>query len=428
MDRTRNLRSLTAAEWERLQIYTDRLEEAWQELKGQEEAPALGNFLPPREDPLYVAVLHEVILSDLEIRWRRGSPKSLTDYLPQFPELGSTQALSPELVYEEYRVRQRYGDRLPLAGYEELYPRQFSELQQLVKERPVPEVRRPLSPPASLINSAAKGTMDRREELRVGGVYKPITLIGRGAFGDIWRAEAPGGVEVAIKVIYGAIAPAEAKRELQALELIKRLRHVYLLPLHAFWQTEDQLLIAMELADGSLRHRLSEVKLAGKQGVPAEELLSYFAEAAEGLDYLHSKHVLHRDIKPENLLLLGGHVQLADFGLARVLEESQRLVRASSCGTPAYSAPEIFWRGKVGAHSDQYSLAATYVESRLGRPLFPSRSVRDLMNDHLQREPDLTPLAEPEQRVLLRALAKEPEQRFETCGEFVRELAAAAPL
>lgn len=424
MDRSRNLRTLTAAEWERLQLCTDRFEAAWQKVTGADDPIALAGFLPPSEDPLRTVILHELIMTDLEIRWRRGLRTSLADYLGQFPELGSPETLAPELLYEEYRVRQRYGDRLPLTEYERLYPRQFPELQRLIQEHPVPEVRHAPSPPAPRMNAAATDAMTRREELRVGGAYKPIALIGRGAFGEIWRAEAPGGVEVAIKVIYGAVAPAEAKRERQALELIKRLRHVYLLPLHAFWQTEDQLLIAMELADGSLRQRLNEVK-AGRLGLPVEEVLCYFAEAAEALDYLHSHHVLHRDIKPENLLLLGGHVKLADFGLARVLEESQRLVKASSCGTPAYSAPEIFWRGKVGAHSDQYSLAATYVELRLGRPLFPSRTVYHLMHDHLQRAPDLAPLFEPEQQVLLRALAKEPEQRYGTCREFVRALAAA---
>src|SRR5262249_22065188 len=154
-------------------------------------------------------------------------------------------------------------------------------------------------------------------------------------------------------------------------------------------------------------------KQQGREGIPVEELLAYFAEAAEALDFLHKKNVQHRDIKPDNILLLQGHAKVADFGLAR-LQEGRLLASATSSGTPAYMAPEV-WRGKVSHHSDQYSLAATYVELRLGRPLFPSRDLPTLMMDHLQQTPLLAPLPEAEQQVLLKALHKEPAQRYADC-------------
>src|SRR5262249_22266382 len=134
---------------------------------------------------------------------------------------------------------------------------------------------------------------------------------------------------------------------------------------------EDRLYIVMELADDSLRGRLKECRAEGQRGIPVEELIQYFREAAEALDFLHGKHRMHRDIKPENILILEKHAKVADFGLARMME-SQRMVSATSSGTPAYMAPEV-WRGKVHKHSDQYSLAATYAELRLDRALVPSR-------------------------------------------------------
>src|SRR5439155_12305004 len=121
----------------------------------------------------------------------------------------------------------------------------------------------------------------------------------------------------------------EAKRELESLELVKKLRHPFLLQTQAFWQFEDRLTIVMELADGSLRDRLKECKAAGLPTIPDAELLSYFREAAEALDFLHRKRVLHRDIKPDNILMLSQHAKLADFGLARVYEHTQRSTMAS---------------------------------------------------------------------------------------------------
>jgi serine/threonine protein kinase len=428
MERTVPLGELSAADWERLQDLLDRFETAWQQASAPAETLDLCAFLPPAADPLHRVALQELIKSDLEIRCRRGLKADLESYLARFPELGSLQTLSPDLIYEEYWARQRHGDHAPLDSYASRFPNQFAELRRLVQEQPVPQptpfAERVTGP---LLRPPSKQAMDDHQELRLGGVYKPIKRLGKGAFGEIWRAEAPGGVEVAIKVIYGSAAQEEVRREIDALELMKRLRHVYLLSVHHYHALEDRLLIVMELADCSLRDRLEELRRAGQSSVPLAELLGYFREAAEALDYLHAKHVLHRDIKPENILTLGGHVKVADFGLARVLQEGQRLVSCSSSGTPVYLAPEVYWAGKVGANSDQYSLAATYVELRLGHPLFRSTNPYQLQQDKLKRSPDLVPLLQPEQMVLRRALDKDPDQRFRSCLEFVHELSRSVP-
>jgi hypothetical protein len=180
----------------------------------------------------------------------------------------------------------------------------------------------------------------------------------------------------------------------------------------------------MDLADGSLRDRLKECRKEGRAGIPVAELLNYFREAAEALDYLHAEHVLHRDIKPENILLLKRHAKVADFGLAR-LQEQQRSVTASGSGTPAYMAPEV-WRGKVSVHSDQYSLAVAYVELRLDRRPFAGGDMMEMMLGHLERGPDLAGLPEPERQVILRAMAKDPNQRYGSCSEYVQALERAA--
>jgi tetratricopeptide (TPR) repeat protein len=253
--------------------------------------------------------------------------------------------------------------------------------------------------------------------------YRLLRRLGRGAYGEVWRAEAPGGVEVALKLIPCSLKSEEAKRELNALQRIKGLRHQNLISLQAFFVQEEQLVIVLELADRSLRERLTECVKAGDVGIPPAELLAYFREAAEALDYLHDKDVQHRDVKSENLLLLGQHIKVADCGLARMLERLS-LQSASTVGTPAYMAPEV-WEGKVSLHSDQYSLAVTYAELRLGRFPFPTESLPRLIHCHLHGEPDLAPLADGEKQVLLRALAKTPDSRYPSCLQFAQELARA---
>src|SRR5262249_12150237 len=151
--------------------------------------------------------------------------------------------------------------------------------------------------------------------------------------------------------------------------------------LQAFFPLPDRLVIILELADGSLRGRLEQCKADGLPGIQPEELLRYFQEAAEALDYLHEQKVEHRDVKADNLLLLGQHVKVADFGLAKVLEHSQ-LQTASHAGTPVCMAPEV-WNSKLSVHSDQYSLAVTYVHLRTSRFPFAGDSLMALMKAHL---------------------------------------------
>jgi serine/threonine protein kinase len=412
-----------------------------QELLGRFEKAASGealadlkDFLPSPEDPLRSVVLPALVQADLENHWRRQQRIYLEDYLSRFPELGTPQTVSAQLIYQEYCVRHRYGDLLEPATYAQRFPAQFPEFKRLLESQPSLEPAASngtLKPEAddyikTRVPSSSSGAgiptlgVEHRETLPVGGGYTLIKLLGCGSFGEVWRAEAPGGVEVAVKIIHRPLDHEEAQRELQALELIKGLRHNYLLQTQAFWSLENQLLIVMDLADGSLRDRLKECQRQGQPAIPVEELVTYFREAGEALDFLHSKQVQHRDIKPDNILLQGRHVKVADFGLAK-LQGTHSFITATVSGTPAYMAPEV-WNNKIHHHSDQYSLAATYAELRLGNRLFTSDNLPALMFEHLQGTPDLTSLPEAEQKVLLRALAKEPAQRYPSCQDFAEAL------
>lgn len=408
--------ALGPRQWEEIRGWADRLEESWQ--RGADVD--LTQFLPPPSSPLRGFVFEELIKTDLEIRWRRGLGVGLRNYLQRYPELSARPEALPGLLYEEYRVRQRFGDRPTLDSYREAYPDLYPAFQRLLEEFPVPPPPPP-RPPEPEPEAANPLLAQQGNILPVGGAgYKLIQRIGLGGFGEVWRAEAPGGMPVALKFINRPLDQEDAQRELRSLEIIKELKSPFLLRTQAYWASSDRLIVVMDLADGSLRDRLKECLGRGLRGIPGRELLGYFREAAEALDYMHAKGVLHRDVKPDNILLREGRVLVADFGLVR---QQVRQATLSSSGTPPYMAPEA-WRGKPVNGSDQYSLACTWVELRLGRRPFSGDNAEVVIRA-LTATPDLEGLPPDEQRIIGRALAKDANDRYPTCTDMVRELERA---
>jgi serine/threonine protein kinase len=455
-------RPANSQEWDFLHDVADQLEDAW---KGAENVD-LNAFLPPRSDPRRrLLALHELIKTDLEIRWRRKQGRTLEDYTREYPDLGKPSTLPAQLIYEEYRARRLYGDQPELPSYRQRFPDQYRGLQDLVRAHPVATGFETIQPPTpSKVRSAShpsqtdpavvetptppaeKPASSRTvhlptpptaaaspkppaekpiEVLRVGEgyEYELFQKIGRGQFGEVFRARAPGGVLVAVKRIFRNVDDESSKRELAALELLRDMRNPFLLQTHSFWPRQDRLYIVMELADGSLADWVEEYRKNGDQRIPAKELLAYFRQAAEGLDFLHKNNVMHRDIKPANLLRMGGFAKVADFGLAR--EQSHDMsMTAGLFGTPIYMPPEM-WKAQIHKNSDQYSLAVAYAECRLGRRCFSGTSQWELQQQHMMGQADLAPLKEAEQRVLRRALARNPDDRYPSCVEFVEALTEA---
>jgi tetratricopeptide (TPR) repeat protein/serine/threonine protein kinase len=253
--------------------------------------------------------------------------------------------------------------------------------------------------------------------------YRLIQRLGVGGFGVVWKAEGPGGFHVALKFV--PLAEPVGAVELRALEIVRQIRHPHLLSNFGAWQLDGYLIIAMELAERTLLERFREAAAGGLPGIPAPEIHEHFLDAAKGLDYLNEpRHatggkepqgIQHRDIKPPNLLMVGGCVKVADYGLARVLDHSQTGHTGSM--TPAYAAPEFFQR-KTSSQSDQYSLAVTYCHLRGGRLPFTG-SFAEVMSGHLTRPPDLSMLPTHEQKAVGRALAKSPRDRWPNCRQFI---------
>ena len=423
-----DLGQLNSGEWRQLLEVVDRAEAV---LEAQASVD-LTVFLPPAGSPRRFPYLCELIKTEMEIRYRQKCGQPLESFIARYPELGAVEKLPAGLVYEEFMVRQQHGDRPALVSYQQRFPRQFDDFLRLLDEREGGAVKETGVPrqggaaahtlPA-VVPSQAPAVPAGELVLPVGGGYRLLDRLGAGSFGEVYRALAPDGELVAVKWLNRTLSDQAVQRELDSLRTIGQLAHPYLLRTRAHHVLDGRLVLIMDLANGSLSDRLRQCRDAGLPAVPVDELLPYFRQAAAGLDYLHQHKVTHRDIKPQNLLFLKGRAQLADFGLAREQDSSTALT-SLICGTPAYMPPEM-WQNKISFQSDQYSLAAAYVEMRLGRPVYSAASLYEIRQCHLRGLPNLDPLQGEERQVLLRALSRDPHQRYASCGDFVNALCRA---
>ncbi|EMI16620.1 Serine/threonine protein kinase-related domain protein [Rhodopirellula maiorica SM1] len=295
--------------------------------------------------------------------------------------------------------------------------------------------------------------------------YRLEEFLGRGQFGEVWRASAPGGTQTAVKFI--DLSGGQGQKEYDAIKRIKLIRHANLMPITAIWlldgegnlieDTPDQavatmdvselvspdrasfamprtrepatLVVAMLLAGKSLLDRMAECLRENGKGIPARELLSYMEDSAKGLDFLNdTRHDLgsgevaiqHCDVKPANIVILGNSAVICDFGLARILTRTQ-ITATSASGTPAYMAPEAI-EGKPSQSSDQYSLAISYYHLRTGTLPMKEGSLFQVLNAHRQGDLNFDLVAAPEQHVLRRATEIDWNKRYESNIDFVDEL------
>jgi serine/threonine protein kinase len=277
--------------------------------------------------------------------------------------------------------------------------------------------------------------------------YTIARFIGQGGFGRVWNCKAPGGAQVALKII--DLHEGQGIKEFSAIRLFKNVRHANLVPITGFWlkdafdnlisDTESagtvtlmnkasELLIVMSLCDKSLGDRLHECRKQGLEAIPPEELMEYMLDAARAIDFLNSpRHDLgygpvaiqHCDIKPQNILIVGGSVQLCDFGLARVLSDNKPV---DASVTAYYTSPEMLTDSKPSKSTDQYSLAITYYEMRTGELPFDARLPAAVLGAHLQGRLDFSKVSATEAKVLKKATARDPEKRFPTSMDLVLEL------
>jgi eukaryotic-like serine/threonine-protein kinase len=253
--------------------------------------------------------------------------------------------------------------------------------------------------------------------------------IGRGGMAVVYRArDLRYDRAVAVKALRPDIAALlGAERFLREIRTAARLQHPHILPVYDSGGTDTLLYYVMPLVEGeSLRARLRR-----EQRLPLPDVLRLAQEVGKALAYAHRNNLVHRDIKPENVLLYDGHAMVVDFGIAKAIQESgdPHLTQTGmGIGTPAYMSPEqAFSEGTVDGRSDQYSLACVLFELLAGElPFTGNTAVAIMARKTTQEAPTLQgrPTAVPGgvEQAILRALSREPGDRFDSVETFLAAL------
>ncbi|MBL8959816.1 MAG: protein kinase [Gemmatimonadetes bacterium] len=257
--------------------------------------------------------------------------------------------------------------------------------------------------------------------------------VGRGGMATVYRArDIKHDRAVAIKVLHPELAEAVGtERFLREVRITARLSHPHILPLLDSGDADGLLYYVMPFVDGeSLRER---IRREGE--LPVEDALRLVREAAEALGHAHAAGIVHRDIKPENILLQGGHALVADFGIARALDDPVRGLTSTglAVGTPLYMSPEqAHGAAGIDGRSDIYSLAAVAWELLTGEPPWTGPNALAITARKMSEAvPSLrtrrTAVSAEVEMALTRALAPVPADRFRNTAEFAAALAHGSP-
>lgn len=267
--------------------------------------------------------------------------------------------------------------------------------------------------------------------------YRIDRLLGTGGMGEVYLAQHPRlPRQDALKILSSASTNDEFRaRFIREAELAATLWHPHIVGVLDRGEFDGRLWISMDYVDGTDAGQL--IRERYPSGMPEKEVSEIVTAVADALDFGHERRLLHRDVKPENILVTApdGHrrrVLLTDFGIARRIDDVSNLTDDNvAIGTISYIAPEQLLNKPLDGRADQYALAATTFHLLTGEPPFQDSNRAVVISHHLStppprlsdRRPDLAHL----DAVLIRALAKNPAERYPSCLDFARALTQQGP-
>lgn len=267
------------------------------------------------------------------------------------------------------------------------------------------------------------------------GKYRVLEPLGSGGMARVYRGYHPQlDRYVAIKVLRSDLVEDEMflTRFRQEAQAVAALRHPNIIQVHDFDVEDGLYFMVMELLDGDTLHtRLNDYRVRDEP-MPWGEMVRILLDVLDGLTYAHQEGMIHRDIKPANILLTRrGQAVLADFGIAQIVGGTRHTVSGVLLGTLNYMAPEQGLEGVSDVRSDLYSLGVVLYEMLTRRPPFdadtPLAILLKHVNDPLPLPTELNPdVPAPLERIVLKALAKERDGRFQSGTEMAEALKTAA--
>lgn len=261
------------------------------------------------------------------------------------------------------------------------------------------------------------------------GEYTIVDTLGEGGFGVVYKAQSPNGKLAAIKVLHKEALENEkvVKKFFHEAMILARLDHPNITKLFEFFPDHDAYAIVMEFIEGTT---LKELVGSYSGPMPYGKAMSICRQILDAFAYAHENGIIHRDIKPGNIMIdKNGSVKIMDFGIAKFSSIVSSETRTTwKWGAPHYMAPERFHEdGVVDARSDIYSLGVVFHETFTGRKPFDSTDTIRVIFSHLNELPK-----DPVQyskgipahvsESILKALEKEPNNRFSDCAEFAHAL------
>jgi serine/threonine protein kinase, bacterial len=263
------------------------------------------------------------------------------------------------------------------------------------------------------------------------GPYRLMRLLGRGGMGEVYEAEdSRKGRTVALKLISPQYSddPTFRARMQREADAAGRLTEPHVVPIHDYGEINGQLYLDMRLIDGA--DLASVLKRNGPMSPP--RAVAIVRQIPSALDAAHASGVTHRDVKPENILITGDDfAYLVDFGIARAGADQGLTQTGMAMGTYKYMAPERFTGNEVTYRADIYALACVLGECLTGSPPFRADSIEQLVAAHLMQPAPRPSQVRPGQvpaaldQVVARGMAKNPDERYRTAGEFANAALAA---
>jgi serine/threonine protein kinase len=254
------------------------------------------------------------------------------------------------------------------------------------------------------------------------GTYRLVQLLGQGGMSVVYRAHhVLTDQEVAVKVLPPELSnQREVKaRFIEEARTLARLEHPNIVTLHNFVEADGYLYLVMQCADGETYDTVIE-----REGrVEVGEAVRVTIEVLRALEYAHEQGVVHRDIKPSNIIIRGdGAVKVMDFGIAKIMGSSKLTQTGQTMGTVRYMSPEQVRGKQIDHRTDLYSLGVALYEALTGRTPFDGENHFEIMQKQLSATPtppsQIVPIAPELEAVLMKALAKAVDQRYQTARDF----------